>query len=336
MKLPITIILSAVLVAAYSVNAQALQRVENKKFYKDEFNPQTYPRSLADLMERERLRKLAEEQAKQAPVPPVQVQQVENIAPPPSEIYSPDLQYRRPANPHVNYMSTPVFNTQTALQPIPQAMPEGLEYRGPILPKEDKYIDGVTLTPKVGTQGIGLEVAKAINQYFVLRSGGNYATYSGSNSVNKADFSYDANILNSNALLDVHPYGGGFRVSGGAYFSPDSVKFSANPTSNITIGNATYTPSEAGTVKGKIEGSKIAPYAGIGYSRAFADDGNWFFDADLGVKLNDINSHIEANGALATDPTFKADLERERKKIEDKLGLMEYYPVLNMGFGYKF
>lgn len=297
-----------------------------------------------------------------------QNQMVENIPPQPSEIYStPSLQERRPVNPYIKnsvnnmqaryqqpmmmqqttptgqYQATPYtsYNQQFAnpnpnLQVNDAGMRNKPLYTGEDMPGIDVNKLGVKITPKVGTQGLGLEIGTALSDYIAIRAGGNYATYSDEETVDDVTYDYDANVLNGNALIDLHPFKNGFRITGGAYFNPDKVEFSATPSQSVTVGDTIYSPAQIGTIAGEVETSDVSPYAGLGYSAAFTESGDWFIDADAGVKFNNVRTRSSSTGTLANDPALQADLRQEEREIQDQFEILEYYPVINFGVGYKF
>ena len=75
-------------------------------------------------------------------------------------------------------------------------------------------------------------------------------------------------------LLDIHPGGGHFRLTAGAYLQPNSqADLSATPGRNTQIGSHTYAPDVIGTLTGKIEvDSTFTPYLGIGFGNTVGRD----------------------------------------------------------------
>ena len=75
-----------------------------------------------------------------------------------------------------------------------------------------------------------------------------------------------------------------------------------------------------------------------GYGNAVLDaDKTWGFVFDLGIMLQgspDVG--LASSGPLANDPTFKADLAKEEKDIQDDADVFRIYPVLAFGISYQF
>jgi hypothetical protein len=137
-------------------------------------------------------------------------------------------------------------------------------------------------------------------------------------------------------MLDIYPFGGILRFTAGFRYNMNNVDLSVTPTSNITFGGTTFTPTEAGTVKGEMDFNAIAPYVGLGLEATFIDgmlalgfEGGVMFQGEPSVSLS-------GNGTLASDPTFNAELNQEEKQIEDDLAFLAYYPVLRLYMTFRF
>jgi hypothetical protein len=66
-------------------------------------------------------------------------------------------------------------------------------------------------------------------------------------------------------------------------------------------------------------------------------DKKWGFYCDFGVAFTESpDVSLAANGTLAANPAFQANLAQERQKIEDDLEPFEFYPVLSLGIFYRF
>ena len=47
-------------------------------------------------------------------------------------------------------------------------------------------------------------------------------------------------------------------------------------------------------------------------------------------------ANLSATGPIASDPGFQADLAKEENNLQDDLDNFEYYPVISIGFNYRF
>lgn len=83
--------------------------------------------------------------------------------------------------------------------------------------------------------------------------------------------------------------------------------------STTTIGNTVYTSAQVGALNGKLDFDKVAPYVGIGWGNPFGKSSRWSISLDLGTMLQDSpNVELNANGLLASNAAFMADLNREK------------------------
>lgn len=194
---------------------------------------------------------------------------------------------------------------------------------------------GLFIAPQVSSLGIGGEVGYRLNDYLGVRASAH--TLGMSRSFNPDDVEYNGKLrLQSfGGTVDVFPFGGSFRVSGGLRVNDNRADFSATPSSSVNIGGTTYTPSEVGRLNGRVSFNGMAPYAGIGWQTSVLTP-NLYFGVDLGVMFQSSPKvTLTSTGGLATG-AFAADLERERRRAEDKLDAFRLYPVISFSLGYRF
>ncbi len=191
---------------------------------------------------------------------------------------------------------------------------------------------------KASTLGAGVEVEKRLGANLGLRLGVNYLPINTNFTVDdvryKAEFSWSSVAL----LADFYPFSGIFRLSGGVIYNGNTVDITGTPRGNVTIGDHTYPAAGAGTITGSVDFNKIAPYGGIGWSGGGTASGDWSISIDLGVMFQGSPSvsSLTASGALASNSTFSADMEKERADIEDEMDSYRYYPVVAFGLAYHF
>lgn len=194
------------------------------------------------------------------------------------------------------------------------------------------------LALKAGTLGGGLEGTIGISERFNARLGFNYFSYDTDETESNVDYEFDLTLQTLSLLLDWHPMGGGFRISAGAMNNGNDIEADGKARNGIyEIDNTNYTAAQVGTLKGEIDFNSFAPYVGIGYGNAVGKDKKWSFGLDLGVMFQgSADVSFSADGVLANDAAFQADLEAERKQLEDSIDDFEFYPVIMIGVSYKF
>lgn len=222
---------------------------------------------------------------------------------------------------------------------------------------------GILTEVNVGTQGIGLSIGYEFNQHFKLRMRGAYLAYdydddwgNGADGLTaKGKMDFDGS--NVGLILDYHPFGGRFHVSGGLNFADTKVKIDSNLNAatgadgsegTYDFGGVTYRAAgNSGNIHGKYSWNTVQPYLGIGWSSDGDGDRSLYFSIDLGVNFIGNGSlsvgasdNIQAwNGTdweKASNATIEHSVREEGKdffKIADDLFV---YPVLQIGMGYRF
>ncbi len=199
----------------------------------------------------------------------------------------------------------------------------------------------VGLGLKAGTLGAGVDLSVPVSaDRFNVRLNGNYFSYSRSDEF--SDINTDAKLkLNTIGLLaDWYPFKGSFRVTAGGYYNGNKIDVTGKPHGNgtYTFNNVSYTAQQVGTLTGKAElGSSVAPYVGVGFGNSCGQSKRWSFIADFGVMFTGSPElTLNAYGPVASDATFRANLEAERRKAQDDVNTVSVYPVIALGVSYRF
>jgi len=196
-----------------------------------------------------------------------------------------------------------------------------------------------SVTPKVGTLGVGLDLTVAVHPAVGFRVG--YATGTLSREITEGSVDYDGDLKleTISGLLDWHPGRGPFRISVGAVSNRNRIDLIATGRGTYVVNGVTYDLSRVGTITGDVTFRSTSPYAGFGWGNAFGRQGRWGVVFDLGVLHQGAPSlRVQAN---PTDPSlvpagFYTDLEVERLKTEKEISEYEFYPVVNFGVSYRF
>ncbi|HEV8598666.1 MAG TPA: hypothetical protein VGQ69_04845 [Gemmatimonadales bacterium] len=196
----------------------------------------------------------------------------------------------------------------------------------------------VALAVRASTLGIGAELSFRAARNVSLRLGGNYLEFSRDATIEDIDYHVTPHFENGTAILDVHPFGGAFHLSGGLLLNYNEGELSATLADDIVIGGQTYTPQEVGSLRGSVAFNKTAPYLGIG----FAGRSRIALLFDLGVGYTgrpkvDLLGQTTLTGAAKDE--FNARVEQERQEIEAELNRREYlrfHPVVSLGLKFAF
>ena len=196
---------------------------------------------------------------------------------------------------------------------------------------------GLFVSPNISTLGVGLEVGIRANEFFGARFGGNWMSLDFDRTVDDVDYDAEATLASLGALIDYHPFKGGFRLSGGVRSNFNKAELTGRPTEDVTIGNQTFTAAEVGTLEGEATFRTFAPYLGLGYGATLLK-GALTVGFDLGVMYQgtaDVDLDAEG-GLLVNDAVFQANLEIEEEDIEDDLEDYIVYPVVGLAMIYRF
>ncbi len=195
----------------------------------------------------------------------------------------------------------------------------------------------VGVAAHAGSLGLGADVAVAVGSRANLRASAHVVPLNFDVDVSDVAMTIDPPSPAFRALLDVFPFGGGFRLSGGLLYSPSDVELVGNFTGAVDIGDDTYTAADVGRLTGTITTNEVAPYLGIGLGDVAR--GGFGFFLDLGVAFQGKPSvTLDSDGPVASLPEFQADLRAEEQAAEEDslMDLLKYYPVLSLGFSLGF
>ncbi len=205
----------------------------------------------------------------------------------------------------------------------------------------------VAVAGKAGSLGLGLELTVGLSPQVNTRLGVNGFNYTDNGRrVSQIEYDATAKLRTATALLDWHPGGYGFRLSGGAVYNDTRIDgHSLPPASGVyDIGGVPVPVSLVGTLNGKIDFNRVVPYAGLGWGNAVAPGRKVGFFVDAGVIFQGkgkvtLTPNIPAGSPL-NNPTARQALDillqREERDIEKDVADYTVYPVLSVGLSYRF
>jgi len=198
---------------------------------------------------------------------------------------------------------------------------------------------------KIGTQGIGLDISRAINPNLAVRFNMiNYFKYSKKTKIGQIDYDAHLKLLTAGVLLDYFPSNTStFRMTMGAYYNKNKIYGTARPTATIgiKIGDKTYYSDQVADVDTSVTFKKFAPYVGIGWGNKPSKSG-WQFTFDLGVMYQGTPKvYAKANiPSSVTDQNIidqiNNNVEIERVKAYNDVKKYRWYPVVSIGVSKSF
>ncbi len=216
----------------------------------------------------------------------------------------------------------------------------------------DLSMNGLAVGMSIGTLGIDAEYTQMLSEEYGLafRIMGGGFSYNGTYDDTDATYDTDVRLLNLGAVLEYHPFKNGFYVGSGLFYNGNKFELNAKPAAGATytFNGTTYNANLVGDVTGKVENlNKAVPYIGVGYDDSLFDSGNLFFTLKAGawyqgspeVSLTSNNCQLGSVPAVPGAPTcsdLQRDLNAEAASINNDIKDYSWWPVLQIGFIYKF
>jgi len=203
--------------------------------------------------------------------------------------------------------------------------------------------------------GGGFEVAARVTHRTNVRAGFNIFSYS--RTFHKDGVAYDGQLSfkTIEAHYDFFPFAGSFHLSPGvlAYIGDPITATAAVPGGqSFTLGGTTFFSDTAVPVtgSGKINFNRAAPVATLGWGNLVPRKASRHFSVpfELGVAfqgtpkatLNLAGNVCDSPGvncrSVTTDSFVQAHIQSEQTKINNSMSLFKAYPIISIGFGYKF
>lgn len=190
----------------------------------------------------------------------------------------------------------------------------------------------------VGTPGVGVQLSAKVSDLVVLRGAIDGVSISRDEDYSDIDYDGKAKLMTGGVFADLHPGGGAFFVSGGAYVGKRKINLRAQPTAAVDIGGETFTPAQVGRLDGEAKLSNFQPFVGLGFDNTYVGERGWGFRALAGVafsKRPDVNL-AASGGTLSNDPNFQARLREEEAEARDDAKDFKYFPVVQVGLTRRF
>ena len=204
----------------------------------------------------------------------------------------------------------------------------------------------------LGTLGLGIGLGYDLSDSFSVRGAFHMGKLSQQREESGVDYDGELDLDSFAALVDWHPGGRAFRVTGGLLLNRNALSLAAEGT-ELDLGSRRY----AGRVS--LDGSfdSVAPIITVGVRTGRS--ARWGFAFDAGVVMqgaptvtNDgnvnadgaecrfrvaSNSQVSLNGSgCSTFPTIEADLSSEHRTLKNELEDYDMYPMVQAGITYRF
>ena len=190
-----------------------------------------------------------------------------------------------------------------------------------------------------GTLGFGAELNYSINSYVTARGDFNRYDYDYSGTKEQIDYDFKLKLKSYALFLDLHPFAGSFRLTGGYFNNKNEITATAKPSSSntYTVNGHTYNASQVGTLFGDITFNSGASYLGLGWSTVGTTSTGLGVEFDLGALFQGSPTvKLSATGPISNNAQFQSDLKAEQAKDQNDLSSFKTYPVIALGLVYRF
>lgn len=207
-----------------------------------------------------------------------------------------------------------------------------------IEPRPDPRQQPFAIGAGVGTTGVYVEAQAKLASWFVVR--GTYEFVDAERDQDIDDVTYSGQIESGlfGTYAQIHPLESAFFVTGGGLFGDRAIGLGAQPSTPVTIGNATFTPAQIGRLEGDADLGDRAAAFGIGWDTTFngVRGLGWRIMAGAAIGQEPDVTLRSVGGSLSNDPTLQQALRDEEGRIEDEAGDVRAYPLLQVGLTYRF
>ena len=194
---------------------------------------------------------------------------------------------------------------------------------------------GVTVS--AGTLGIGVEFAHTLPVANLTgRVAWNGFNYDYDDSIDGIDYELGLELSSVTALVDWRPWGKAMHLTAGVVFNGNEIGATSAAAQSYEIGGQTFTADQVGTLRGNVSfDDDVVPYFGLGWNIPVAP--KTALSLEMGVVFQGSPKlSLSADGALADDPLFQAELAAEEAEFQDDISNLEYYPVIALGVQRRF
>jgi hypothetical protein len=204
---------------------------------------------------------------------------------------------------------------------------------------------------RIGTAGIGGELATPLSRHLDLRGGGQFFKYSTSFTTNGLNADGQLSLQNGYVSLDYLPFHNGFRISPGITVHNDnhvSAVLNVPGGNTFTLGDVDYTSEASDPIHGTASinfGNTVAPRITAGWGSLFPSTGRRLsFPAEIGfeytsyptVQLNLAGSGCTSDGCGSINtPDNQANINAEIQKLNNDVAPLRFYPILSFGVSYR-
>lgn len=209
---------------------------------------------------------------------------------------------------------------------------------------------------KVSLLGVGGEVAVSVTHRSNVRAGFNMISYSRGFDKDGISYAGKLDFKTFEAHYDIFPFAKSFHISPGVLvYAGDPITATATVPAGsqpFSLGNVSYysDPSNPITGTGKIDFNRAAPMITVGWGNLVSrkEGAHFVVPFEMGVAFqgspkaslalagNVCDSPGVNCRSAAGDATVQSNVISEQSKVNNSMSFFKAYPIISLGFGYKF
>ena len=207
---------------------------------------------------------------------------------------------------------------------------------GAALAKDQDQPPRIEAALTVGSLGVGPELTWRPSRVIGARASATWLGVNHTVGVNDIDYHGALKLASYGLMADLYPFRNGLRLSAGLRVNRNKVRLRATPTAPVSVGQLTFAPDQIGTLSGTVTTADLAPVFTLGYTTGKARGLNFAIDGGVMLQGTPRMTDLTANGTLAADPAFQAQLADEQTQVNARIDQYKVYPVLQVSVGYGF
>lgn len=201
--------------------------------------------------------------------------------------------------------------------------------------------------------GAGMDVAVGLTKRINLRGGFHALSFGKDYSRDGIQYDGTLKLRSGEAEIDFFPFHGRFHITGGALIYNgnhiDATAFvPAGQGFELGGGNYASSPTDPIHGNGKLEFMRAAPMFKIGWGNIAKRDGHLSFTFESGIAFHgDPRATLSLHGTAcslsltlcrnaATDATIQQDIRDEETDLNRRASKYKVYPIVQVGFAYRF
>ena len=207
---------------------------------------------------------------------------------------------------------------------------------------------------KMSPLGVGIEAATPVTYHTNVRAGFNFFGYSRGFTVDGMNYDANVSFRSFETHFDWFPFSNGFHLSPG-FMAYNGNRIKANASvpggQQFSLGGITYLSDAADPITGtgSVVFGTVAPTVLVGWGNLVPRSSKHIsvpveigavFEGTPKATLNLVGTACDPTGAVcqnvADNQAFQNNVTAQQNKLNHDMSFLKAYPVISVGFGYKF